>query len=185
MKIVEYDDADPVGVLHLNLLSLNWPLTPELSARIRRLDPRPFPFFGVYAMVDSIITGQMLVTEVIHSPFAKLLEWTPSSGYCHLHILPWARAALGLVVVGSEGWLTHSAHSAVTMALVVYKNFVGVIHNRLSRQTGKMPTSTPGSARGLFSIIESAVQSGIRPLLESSGSNNLFYSLTGVNFTQN
>jgi GNAT superfamily N-acetyltransferase len=61
MKIVEYDDADPVGVLHLNLLSLGWPLTPELAARIRRLDPRPFPFFGVYAIEEGMVAGQVLV----------------------------------------------------------------------------------------------------------------------------
>ncbi|MDP2754189.1 MAG: hypothetical protein Q8P40_07340 [Nitrospirota bacterium] len=59
-------------------------------------------------------------------------------------------------------WLTLSAHSAVVMALVVCKNSVGVIHNRLLRRAGKMLKSTSGGARGLLSIIESAVQFGIK-----------------------
>ncbi len=59
MKIVEYDDADPVGILHLNLLSLGWRLTPELAARIRRLDPRPLPCFAVYAIEDGVVAGQV------------------------------------------------------------------------------------------------------------------------------
>jgi hypothetical protein len=47
MQIVEYDVADPLEVLHLNLLSLGFALTPERAALIRRLDKRPFPFFAL------------------------------------------------------------------------------------------------------------------------------------------
>jgi hypothetical protein len=49
MQIVEYDDADPLEVLHLNLLSLGFALTPERAALIRRLDKRPFLFLCVCA----------------------------------------------------------------------------------------------------------------------------------------
>jgi len=59
MEIVEYQDADPLGVLRLNLLGLNYALTPERMATILRLDPRPFPFFGVYAIQDGIVAGQV------------------------------------------------------------------------------------------------------------------------------
>ncbi len=59
MKIVEYDDVDPLGVLHLNLLSLGYTLTPEKVSLIRRLDARPFPFFAVYAIEDGIVAGQV------------------------------------------------------------------------------------------------------------------------------
>ena len=55
MKIVEYDGADPLGVLHLNLMSLRFALTPERVALIRQLDPRPFPFFALYAIADGIV----------------------------------------------------------------------------------------------------------------------------------
>jgi ribosomal protein S18 acetylase RimI-like enzyme len=59
MKTVEYDEADSLGILHLNLLSLGFALTPERAAQIRRLDARPFPFFALYAVEDEIVAGQV------------------------------------------------------------------------------------------------------------------------------
>jgi GNAT superfamily N-acetyltransferase len=59
MKIVEYDDADPYGVLNLNLMSLGYALTPERLALIRQLDARAFPCFAVYAIEDGIVAGQV------------------------------------------------------------------------------------------------------------------------------
>jgi GNAT superfamily N-acetyltransferase len=59
MEIMEYDAVDPIGVLQLNLLCLGYALTPERMDRIRCLDPRPFPFFGVYAVEDGIVIGQV------------------------------------------------------------------------------------------------------------------------------
>lgn len=59
MDIVEYDNADPLGVLYLNLISLGYALTPERVALIRHLDPRPFPFFAVYAIEDGMVIGQV------------------------------------------------------------------------------------------------------------------------------
>ncbi len=61
MEIVEYDSADPAGVLQLNLLSLGWALTPEQVALIRRLDARPFPFFALYAVEDGCVAAQVAV----------------------------------------------------------------------------------------------------------------------------
>lgn len=59
MKTVDYDQADPLGVLHLNLVSLGYSLTPERVALIRQLDVRPFPFFAIYAIEDDIVAGQV------------------------------------------------------------------------------------------------------------------------------
>jgi ribosomal protein S18 acetylase RimI-like enzyme len=59
MNIVDYDNADPFGVLYLNLISLGYALTPERVALIRHLDPRPFPFFAIYAIDDGIVAGQV------------------------------------------------------------------------------------------------------------------------------
>ncbi len=59
MVIKEYDDVDPLGVLALNLSSLNFPLTPERVANIRRIDQRPFPFFALYALENDIAAGQV------------------------------------------------------------------------------------------------------------------------------
>ena len=59
MKIVEYDDVDPLGVLQLNLLSLGYTLTPEKVSLIRHLDTRPFRFFALYAIEDGIVAGQV------------------------------------------------------------------------------------------------------------------------------
>jgi GNAT superfamily N-acetyltransferase len=59
IRILEYDQVDPLGVLNLNLLSLNYALTPERVALIRQHDLRPFPFFGVYAVDDGFVAGQV------------------------------------------------------------------------------------------------------------------------------
>jgi GNAT superfamily N-acetyltransferase len=58
MKIVEYDHADPLSVLHLTMLALDFPFTPEQAARVRRTDPRPFPCFTVNAVEDGSVLGQ-------------------------------------------------------------------------------------------------------------------------------
>jgi GNAT superfamily N-acetyltransferase len=59
MKILVYDDVDPLGVLQLNLLALDFALTPEHVAHIRRTDPRPFPFFAIYAVEGERVIGQV------------------------------------------------------------------------------------------------------------------------------
>jgi len=59
IRIAEYDAVDPLQVLHLNLLCLDFALTPELVASIRRMDPRPFPFFALYAVEGSTVAGQV------------------------------------------------------------------------------------------------------------------------------
>jgi len=59
MKILEYDDVDPLSVLQLNMLALEFPLTPEHVAHIRRTDPRPFPFFAIYAVEEGQVLGQV------------------------------------------------------------------------------------------------------------------------------
>jgi GNAT superfamily N-acetyltransferase len=59
MKIVEYDDVDPLKVMYLTQLALDFALTPEMVARIRQSDPRPFPCLAVYAVEDDAIMGQV------------------------------------------------------------------------------------------------------------------------------
>jgi GNAT superfamily N-acetyltransferase len=59
MKILEYDDVDPLKVMYLTQLALDFPLTPELVAHIRQSDPRPFPCLAVYAMEDDTVMGQV------------------------------------------------------------------------------------------------------------------------------
>jgi GNAT superfamily N-acetyltransferase len=61
MEILQYDQINPADVLNLNLLSLNYALTPERVALIRRLDGRPFPFLGVYVVEDGVVVGQVLI----------------------------------------------------------------------------------------------------------------------------
>ena len=65
MQIVEYDDVDPVSVLQLNMLALDFALTPEYVAHLRRSDPRLFPFFALYAVEEEQILGQV---GAFHSP---------------------------------------------------------------------------------------------------------------------
>lgn len=59
IEILEYDDVDSLGVLHLSMLALDFSLTPEHAAHIRRTDPRPFPCLAVYAVEDGIVLGQV------------------------------------------------------------------------------------------------------------------------------
>ena len=59
MKIVEYNDVDPLQVLNLTLLALDFPLTSERAAHIRRTDPRPFPYFTVNAVEEDKVLGQV------------------------------------------------------------------------------------------------------------------------------
>jgi GNAT superfamily N-acetyltransferase len=40
-------------------MALDFPLTPELAAHIRRTDPRPFPCLAVYAVEDGAVLGQV------------------------------------------------------------------------------------------------------------------------------
>lgn len=58
-RVADYDAVDPLQVLHLNLLALDFALTPELVALIRRMDPRPFPCFAVYAVDGDAVAGQV------------------------------------------------------------------------------------------------------------------------------
>ena len=59
MKISDYDDVNPLQVLHLTMLALDFPLTPEQAAHIRQTDPRPFPCFTVNAVEDDRVLGQV------------------------------------------------------------------------------------------------------------------------------
>lgn len=59
MRIVEYDDIDPLSALYLSLLALDFSLTPEHAAHIRQTDPRPFPCLAIYAVEDELVLGQV------------------------------------------------------------------------------------------------------------------------------
>jgi GNAT superfamily N-acetyltransferase len=59
MKILEYDGIDPMSVLNLNLLALDFALTPEHASNIRRADQRPFPCFTIHAVEGGVVLGQV------------------------------------------------------------------------------------------------------------------------------
>jgi GNAT superfamily N-acetyltransferase len=59
MNILQYDDVDPMMVLNLNQLALDFALTPEHVAHIRQSDPRPFPCLAVYAVEGDTVLGQV------------------------------------------------------------------------------------------------------------------------------
>ena len=59
MKILDYDDVDPLQVLHLTMLALDFPFTPEHAAHIRRTDRRPFPCLTVNAVENDLVLGQV------------------------------------------------------------------------------------------------------------------------------
>jgi len=59
MKILEYDDVDPLQVLHLTMLALDFPFTPEHAAHLRNTDPHPFPCLTVNAVDHDRVVGQV------------------------------------------------------------------------------------------------------------------------------
>jgi GNAT superfamily N-acetyltransferase len=59
MKIVEYDDVDPVSVFQVAMLALGFALTPEHAAHIRCTDPRSFPCLAVCAVEEGIVIGHV------------------------------------------------------------------------------------------------------------------------------
>lgn len=59
MKIVEYDDVDPVSVFQVAMLALGFALTPEHAAHIRRTDPRPLPCLAICAVEDDAVIGHV------------------------------------------------------------------------------------------------------------------------------
>jgi len=59
MKILEYDNIDPLQALNLSMLALDFPFTPEHAAHIRRTDPRPLPCLTVNAVEDDQVLGQV------------------------------------------------------------------------------------------------------------------------------
>lgn len=77
MKIVEYDNVDPLSVLHLTMLALEFPFTPEHAARVRHTDPRPFPFFTINAVEDDVVLGQM---GVFRLPMVSTEGWEDVGG---------------------------------------------------------------------------------------------------------
>jgi GNAT superfamily N-acetyltransferase len=59
MKILEYDEVDPLKVMCVNKLALDFALSPERAIRIRQTDPRPFPCLAIYAVDDGNLMGQI------------------------------------------------------------------------------------------------------------------------------
>ena len=59
MKIVEYNDVDPLKVWYVTQLALDFALTPEAVVHLRKSDPRPFPCLAVYAVEDDAVLGQV------------------------------------------------------------------------------------------------------------------------------
>lgn len=59
MRIEVYDNLNPLSVLQLNLLALDFALTPEHVALLRQSDPRPFPCLAIYAVEEDAVLGQV------------------------------------------------------------------------------------------------------------------------------
>lgn len=93
MKIVDYNNADPLQVLHLNLLALDFPLTPERVAHIRQTDPRPFPCFTLNAVDREMIVGQV---GVFRLPLKSIVGREDVGGIWAVSIHP-HRARSGIV----------------------------------------------------------------------------------------
>lgn len=58
MQILEYDEVEPLDPLHLSMLSLDFALTPEHAAHLRRTDPLLFPCLAIYGVEGQTAVGQ-------------------------------------------------------------------------------------------------------------------------------
>jgi GNAT superfamily N-acetyltransferase len=56
---MEYNEIDPMSAFNLSMLALDFQLTPEHAAHIRKTDPRPLPCFAIYAVEGDKVLGQM------------------------------------------------------------------------------------------------------------------------------
>lgn len=59
MEILEYDEVDPLKVIYVTKLALDFVLTPERVAHMRQEDLRPFPCFALYAVEAGDVLGQV------------------------------------------------------------------------------------------------------------------------------
>jgi GNAT superfamily N-acetyltransferase len=59
MKILEYDQVDPLKAMYVARLALDFAFTPEYAAHLRQADPRPFPCLAIYAVEDNDVLGQV------------------------------------------------------------------------------------------------------------------------------
>ena len=59
MKILNYNNVNPLQVLHLTTLALDFPFPPEHVAHIRHTDPRPLPCVTVNAVENDLVLGQV------------------------------------------------------------------------------------------------------------------------------
>jgi GNAT superfamily N-acetyltransferase len=59
MRILEYDDVDPLKAMAVPQLALDFPMSPEKVAYLRQTDPRPFPCLAIYAVEDDLVLGQV------------------------------------------------------------------------------------------------------------------------------
>jgi GNAT superfamily N-acetyltransferase len=64
MQILEYDDIDPLDALHLSMLGLDYALTPEQAAHLRRSDPRLFPCLTIYGVEGKMAVGQVGISRL-------------------------------------------------------------------------------------------------------------------------
>jgi GNAT superfamily N-acetyltransferase len=59
MRILEYNDVDPLKAMAVPQLALDFPMSPEKVAYLRQSDPRPFPCLAIYAVEDGAVLGQV------------------------------------------------------------------------------------------------------------------------------
>lgn len=108
MKVLEYRDVDPTQVLHLNLLSLSFALTPERVELIRRLDPRAFPLITQFRVRRLLLaTFSLLFGLQIFRVFLPLLFWYLGRSLNAHGLALYALATFSLTLLAPliRGWL--------------------------------------------------------------------------------
>src|SRR5438093_10563436 len=60
MRIVTYDEVDPRAVRQLCVTAAGWDLSEDQVRKIRRVDPRCFDGFALYAVEDGKVVTQVI-----------------------------------------------------------------------------------------------------------------------------
>lgn len=141
MKILEYDEVDPLKVMYLSKLALDFTLTPEMVSRIRLQDPRPFPCLALYAVEnDELVIGQV---GIFRLPMISTQGRQDVGGIWGVSTLP---QYAGRGVVSN---LLEEAHTRMIDAGLSFST-VGTKRNRLAyklyRQHGYLETNVWATA---------------------------------------
>jgi GNAT superfamily N-acetyltransferase len=158
MDILEYNDVDPLQVLNLSMLALNFPFTPENAAHIRRTDPRPFPCLTIHAVEDGSVLGQV---GVFRLPMISVLGREDVGGIWAMSTYPQyaGRGAASTLLEEAHGRMRDAGLRFSTLSTNRYCS----THNKLYRQHGYVDMNVWATALARWEFAHQPTRLRARP----------------------